>query len=37
MTVSYFTVAMLIAACPGLAWLLPRDTAPEELPDGGVQ
>ena len=37
MTVSCFTVAMIIVACFGLVWLLPRNAAPEELPDGGVQ
>ena len=33
MTVSCFTVAMIIVACLGLVWLLPRNAAPEELPD----
>jgi EmrB/QacA subfamily drug resistance transporter len=32
MTVSCFTVAMIIAVCLGLVWLLPRNAAPEELP-----
>jgi EmrB/QacA subfamily drug resistance transporter len=35
MTVSCFTVAMIIVACLGLVWLLPRNAAPEEeVPDG---
>lgn len=32
MTVSSFTVAMIIAACLGLVWPLPRDAAPGKTP-----
>lgn len=34
MTVSAFTVAMIIAACLSLVWLLPHKAAQEEFPEG---
>jgi EmrB/QacA subfamily drug resistance transporter len=35
MTTSAFTVAMIIVACLGLVWLLPRKAAPEGEPHAG--